>query len=129
GFPFNPRMMPNQPAPGFQPRGVPPTQNVVNGARVVQLDDNSPASKAGLQVGDVITAVGGVKIDASHSLGDLVQAKKPGDTIDLAVTRGTQNLTITVTLGASPQNSSTAYLGIRYAPVTPDGSRSRFPTG
>lgn len=115
---------PNQPLP-FGPRGA----NAVNGVRVDAITADSPAAKAGLQVGDVITAVGGTKIDATHSLADLVQAKKPGDNVDLAVTRGNQNLTITVTLGASPQNSGTAFLGISYTPMIPGGGRFRQPNG
>jgi putative serine protease PepD len=101
----------------------------VTGARVDQVTADSPAAKAGLQVGDVITAIGGTKIDATHSLADLIQQKKPGDSVALAVTRGTQNLTITVTLGASAQNSSTAFLGISFTPVSPGGGRFRLPNG
>jgi len=123
---------PSQPSPNatpnpfpFGPRGFQPGANAVNGAIVQEVTADSPAAKAGLQVGDIITAVGGTKIDASHSLADLIQAKKPGDTVDLAVTRGTQSLTINVTLGASQQNSSTAYLGIRFAPSFPNSTRPR----
>ena len=116
----NPNTQPLGPRGGFQPGA-----NAVNGAVVAEVTADSPAAKAGLQVGDIITAVGGTKIDASHSLSDLVQAKKPGDSVDLAVTRGTQNLTITVTLGASQQDSSAAYLGIRFTPSFPGGARPR----
>jgi S1-C subfamily serine protease len=119
---------PNQPQP-FGPRGNQPNANAVNGARVDQVVADSPAAKAGLQVGDVITAIGGTKIDATHALSDLIQQKKPGDSVELAVTRGTQNLTITVTLGASAQSGSTAYLGISFTPFTPGGGRFRMPNG
>lgn len=117
---------PAQPMPFSVPRGFPPTQNMLNGARVTEVEKDSPAAKAGLQAGDVITAVGGTQIDLSHSLADLIQAHKPGDKVDLAVTRGAQTLTLTVELGASPQNSSTAYLGVRFAP---DLGQPLFPGG
>ncbi len=124
----NPNPNPN-PLP-FGPRGgIQPGTNAVNGAIVAEVTADSPAAKAGLQVGDTITAVGGTKIDANHSLADLVQAKKPGDAVDLALTRGTQNLTITVTLGASQQDSNTAYLGIRFTPSMPGGNRPRGSNG
>jgi membrane-associated protease RseP (regulator of RpoE activity) len=120
--------LPNQPQP-FGPRGNQPNTNAVTGARVDQVVADSPAAKAGLQVGDVITAIGGTKIDATHALSDLIQQKKPGDSVDLAVTRGTQNLTITVTLGASPQSTTTAYLGISFTPAFPGRMRPGLPNG
>ncbi len=88
-----------------------------NGARVTSVESNSPADKAGLKTGDVITTVAGTKIDATHSFASLLQSHKLGDKVDLGVTRGGQSMTISVTLGASPQNSNTAYLGIRYGPA------------
>ena len=119
---------PNQPVP-FGPRGNQPNTSTVTGARIDQVVADSPAAKAGLQVGDIVTAIGGTKIDATHSLSDLIQQKKPGDSVALAVTRGSQSLTINVTLGASAQNSSTAYLGISFTPYTPGGGRFRQPNG
>ena len=114
----------------FGQRGVPPTTNTINGARVDQVTTDSPAAKAGLQVGDVITAIDGTNIDQNHPLASLIQAKKPGDTVSLSVTRGNQNLTLSVTLGSSSQNSSTAFLGISYSPMFPNGGgRFRYPNG
>ncbi len=114
--------LPNLPLPGQR------FQNLANGAVVTMVEPNSPAEKAGLQVNDVITAVDNSKIDATHSLADLIAAHKPGDKVALAVTRGSQSLTINVDLGAAPQNSATAYLGVRYASGFPTGGgRFRFP--
>ncbi|MBI3537901.1 MAG: PDZ domain-containing protein [Chloroflexi bacterium] len=115
-------------------RGVTPLQQFADGARVVDVEANSPAAKAGLQRGDTITAVGGTKVDANNSLADLIAKKKPGDKVDLTVTRGTQTLTINVELGTSPTNNSAAYLGIRYGPSAPAQRRpsslgSDAPTG
>jgi membrane-associated protease RseP (regulator of RpoE activity) len=121
--------LPNQPAP-FNPRGNQPNTTSVAGARIDQVVADSPAAKAGLQVGDLVTAIGGTLIDQTHSLSDLIQGKKPGDTVELAVTRGSQNLKISVTLGASAQSSTTAYLGVSFTPVTPGGGgRFRMPNG
>ncbi len=93
---------------------LPQVQQFANGARVTSVEGNSPAEKAGLQRGDVITAVAGTKVDASNSLADLVSKRKPGEKVDLTVTRGSQTLTINVELGASSSDSSKAYLGVRY---------------
>ncbi len=119
---------PGQPTP--QPgdrRGFPPAATVLGSASVESVEKDSPAEKAGLKAGDIITAVGSTKLDASHSLGDLIAAQKPGTKVDLSVTRGTQTMTITVELGTSAQDSSKAWLGIRYSTIP--GGRSRFPNG
>ncbi len=130
---FGPGMLPMSPR-GFNRGGMPygmgrmpfarvyqsrraPTAAFMNGARVASVESNSAADKAGLKAGDVITAVGGTAIDQSHSFQSLLQSHKPGDKIDLTVNRAGQAMTISVTLGASAQNSNTAYLGIRYGPA------------
>lgn len=110
---MNPRMMPGR---GFQSRRA-PTNALVTGARVTNIEANSAADKGGVKAGDVITAVAGTTIDANHSFASLIAARKPGDKIDLTVNRAGQVMTISVTLGTAPQNSTTPYLGIRYAPV------------
>ncbi len=118
--------VPNQTNPQFTPRGGFQQQTTSDGAQVTQVETGSPAARAGLQQGDVITAVGGTKLDAKNALADLIAAKKPGDKVELSVMRGTQTLTITVELGASPQNASAAYLGIRYgAPIQNPGGGGR----
>lgn len=118
GMPFgggraNPRNLPGR---GSQPRRA-PANATVTGARVTSVESNSAADKAGLKAGDVITAVGGTNIDASHTFQSLLQAHKPGDKLDLSVNRAGQPMTVSVTLGTAPQNSSAGYLGIRYGPV------------
>jgi len=95
---------------------------------VDEVTSGSPAEKAGVKVGDVITAVGGTKIDANHALADLVQAKKPGDKVDLVLTRDGKEMTISVQLGSASDNPNTAFLGIRYSTATP-GNRGRLPNG
>jgi S1-C subfamily serine protease len=126
------QQLPKQQQP-FQQQAPFPTpranqQPVTLGAQVEEVTSGGPAEKAGLKVGDVITAVGGTKVDATHSLADLVQAKKPGDKVDLTLTRDGKEMTLSVTLGASTDNANTAFLGIRYSTTLP-GSRGRFPNG
>ena len=122
--PLNPNNQPFNQNPGNQPfnqnpgpRGGGFGQGAVTGARVIDVQAGSPSERAGLKVDDVITAVAGTKIDANHALADLIKVSKPGDKVDLTVTRGDQTMTITVTLGTSPSDTSSAYLGIQYAPV------------
>jgi S1-C subfamily serine protease len=112
--------------PNTNPRGLPPASSVLGGATITQVDATGPASKAGLQVGDIITAIDSTKLDANHALADLIQAHKPGDKVNLAITRGTQTLTIPVDLGASSTDSTKAFLGIQYSTVP---TNRRFPNG
>jgi putative serine protease PepD len=123
---------PNQPSQGSgrapSSRSLPPAANVVGGARVDDVEKDSPADKAGLKVADVITAVGSTKLDAQTALADVIKTFKPGDKVELSVTRGAQTLKLTVELGVATDNSNTARLGIRYTPLVP-GGRFRNPDG
>jgi len=124
-------VQPNQPAQGTErvpSSGLPPAMNMIGGARVEEVEKDSPAEKAGLQVGDVITAVGSAKLNTQTALADAIKTYKPGDKIDLSITRGAQTLKLTVELGAAADNKDAARLGIRYTPMAP-GGRFRFPDG
>lgn len=78
---------------------------VDNGAYIVTGDNSqpgvlpgSPADKAGLKPKDVITAVNGQSINASHPLSDLISQYTVGDTISLTYVRNGQSHTTKVTL-------------------------------
>jgi membrane-associated protease RseP (regulator of RpoE activity) len=127
--PANPTPQPGQTNPlgrRSNGNGFPPAADVINGVRVDQVDANGPAGKAGVQANDIITAIGSTKLDANHSLGDLIQAQKPGDNVTLSITRGSQTMQITVQLGASSTDSTKPLLGITYSALP--GGRFRFPT-
>jgi S1-C subfamily serine protease len=64
----------------------------------------SPADKAGIQAGDIITAIGDTKIDTEHPLNAVLAQSAPGDTITLTVIRNGQTQSIEVTLGVRPAN-------------------------
>ena len=63
---------------------------------------DSPAAAAGLKDGDIVTAVDGTAIDASHPLDDILTQYAPGRTVALEVLRGGQKMTLTLTLGTRP---------------------------
>jgi serine protease Do len=69
------------------------------GVYVTDVAGNSPASQAGLQQGDIITRVGNVTMDETHSYLNTLYTYKPGDQVTLTVIRNGQNLQITATLG------------------------------
>jgi len=62
----------------------------------------SPAEKAGLQAGDIITSIDGHRIDAGAGLDDVLSQYEPGDTLTLEVVRNGQTESIPVTLGTRP---------------------------
>lgn len=65
---------------------------------VVQVDQNSPAQRAGLAEGDQITAVEGTKLDEQHQFLNLVYGHQPGDTLTLQVQHDGKNRSVAVTL-------------------------------
>ena len=63
---------------------------------------NSPAQQAGIQQGDIITAVNGQAITGNDDLAGAVLTLTPGKQIALTVLRGSAQQTINVTLGERP---------------------------
>ncbi|SDO45191.1 putative serine protease PepD [Klenkia soli] len=74
---------------------------VGEGAQVAQVAADGPAAEAGLQVGDVITAVGDREITTSTELTAAVRSASPGDEVSLTVRRGSSTSTVDVTLGTA----------------------------
>src|SRR5213083_2270354 len=69
-------------------------------------DDNSPAKKAGIQLGDVIVALDGESIDNTPQLQQKVAFKKPGETVEITVLRqGGEKRTVTVRLARAPSEA------------------------
>ena len=65
----------------------------------------SPADKAGLQPGDIITSIEGTTLDATHTLDQVIAGYGPGQTVKLTVLRNGQTQDISVTLGTRPATS------------------------
>jgi len=70
-----------------------------HGVAVAEVTANSPALKAGMKVGDVITAINGSPVEDVNSFRLAVAGFAPGTTVHLKVARNGQNLDIPVTLG------------------------------
>jgi S1-C subfamily serine protease len=66
------------------------------------VDPNTPAQKAGLKDGDIITSVNDKVIDEEHPLDATLSQFSPGDTVSVDVLRAGQHVTIDVTLGTRP---------------------------
>ncbi|HYO51547.1 trypsin-like peptidase domain-containing protein [Archangium sp.] len=75
---------------------------VTEGAIVSQVNDNSPAGKAGVRPDDVIVAIDGQKVGTGGQLTRTVALKKPGSTSTLDVFREGKRQALKVQLGTRP---------------------------
>ena len=72
------------------------------GAMVDQPQADSPAAKAGIKSGDVITAVNGTPVKNPHELARAIGMAAPDTAVKLDVLRNGETKTLTVTLGQMP---------------------------
>jgi serine protease Do len=122
-------------------KGLGLNSNQVSGALVATVVPDSPAAKAGLRSGDVITAAGGHEIKNVHDLPRLVAATPIGNKLALGVLRDGKEETLDVTIGEMPKKVASAEeggeqqggeqkssaLGMELVPLTPQ-LRSRLHT-
>jgi S1-C subfamily serine protease len=71
------------------------------GARVVSVQPGSPAADAGLQAGDVVTAIDDRPVTTSTELTAAVRSRTPGEGVGLTVRRDGESQTLEVTLGST----------------------------
>lgn len=71
----------------------------IGGAKVGSYSsENSPAKKAGIELGDIIIAAGGKPIDQPNTLQRVIRGFKPGDVVDVDVMRFGQKKSFKVKL-------------------------------
>ena len=93
-----------QPYLGVRYQMVNKNQGVLNnipaGAYVAEVVSGSPADKAGIQVGDVITKFGQTDLQGNNGdeLASLVLQKKVGDKVNMTLFRNNQTITVQVVL-------------------------------
>ena len=73
-----------------------------NGAAIVAVQPDTPARKAGLKAGDVITGLGGKSVTTASELRAAINARRPGDSVLLTYQRGGQSHAVTVKLASRP---------------------------
>lgn len=71
---------------------------VLEGAYVAEFSQRSSAKEAGLEIGDVITSVNGVKVRSSGALQEQVNKYRPGDKVKVEVDRYGSSKTFTIEL-------------------------------
>jgi len=76
------------------------------GALVSEPQPNSPAAKAGIESGDVITAVDGNAVENARDLARRIGTMAPGTSVKLAVMHKGEEKTVTLTLGTLPNEKA-----------------------
>src|SRR6202789_1818343 len=74
------------------------------GALVAEPQANGPAAKAGIESGDVITAVNGESVKDARELARTIGGLAPGASVKLNVLHKGQDKTVDMTLGTLPNN-------------------------
>jgi len=69
------------------------------GIYVTRVLAGSPADKASLRQGDIITRIGEVSLDESHSFINALFLYKPGDQVEVELVRDGEKIQVKVTLG------------------------------
>ncbi|HSE92121.1 MAG TPA: trypsin-like peptidase domain-containing protein, partial [Methylomirabilota bacterium] len=102
------------------------------GALVAEVVPGSPAARAGLKSGDVITALDGETIAGPSDVARMVGLAKPGQERRLTVWRDKREVKIQTRLDQAPGERARSRLGLDVRPVTPDVAeelRLRSPEG
>lgn len=73
-----------------------------NGVRVGLVQHGLPAERAGIQVDDILFEAEGAPIGDADTFMDLLVNKKPGDAVTVRLLRGSERITVSVTLTARP---------------------------
>jgi serine protease Do len=100
------------------------------GAMVDNPQDGSPAAKAGLEAGDVITAVNGAEVKDARDLARNISTIAPGSAVKLDILHKGEAKTLTLALGEMPNDrqanagdqpskelAGTPHLGLQLAPA------------
>jgi serine protease DegQ len=74
-----------------------------SGALIGRVEEDTPADKAGLKAGDVVTAINGAPIIGASDLRNRVGLSPIGTTLELSVLRGGDTKTVKVTIGKTPE--------------------------
>jgi len=109
------------------------------GAIVDEPQAGSPAAKAGIMAGDVITAVDGIEVKDSRALARKIGSMAPGTSVKLDVMHKGSERTVSLTLGQLPDerqaeagsadrgmpDGGTQHLGLTLAPASETGDGNR----
>lgn len=88
-----------------------------SGADVNLVIPGSPAEAGGLRTGDTITAVDGTAIRSPQELRGILAGVEPGDSVELTVRRGDEDVRLTVGTKADEASPGRAVMGVEIEPA------------
>ena len=88
------------------------------GAMVDEPQNDSPAAKAGIQSGDVITAVNGTAVKDARDLARTIGTMAPDTTVKLDVIRNGETKSVSLTLGTMPDQQQASSENDRAHPTS-----------
>jgi len=87
--------------------GVELAPSSTGGAQISVVQPGTPATTAGLEAGDLITAIDGHQITSTDRFIAMIDTYSPGQSVTLTIKRAGQTKQITVKLGVRPASSPT----------------------
>ena len=115
GFGSKDGMLPDGIAP-FE-RGEFDIEAFATGARIAVVDADSPAATAGLEAGDIITALDGGEVATVDELVAIIADKAPGDRVMLTIMRNDEEKSAMLVLGEHPDDATRGFMGIQVGPA------------
>ena len=101
------------------------------GVLISDVVQDSPAEKAGIQSGDIITDFAGKRVETPQDLQKVVAATEPGKAVPVAVWRDKNAKALEIRIGETPDdgvalksgNRGKSMLGLDVRPITPELAR------
>ena len=108
---------PITPAPPDSKANPAPLTQPPTGAWIRLVLPGSPAEKAGLRAGDIITHVDRMAVGEPKTLAEMIGEHRPGDRIELTIRRPLETREVVVELASHPTEAGAGYLGVRYRDI------------
>jgi len=93
-----------------------------NGVVIREVEADSPAAAADLQVDDVIVSINGTNVENARAAVEAIRGLKTGDQVSLEIQRGDDTMTVEATLGSMMSD------GVSFCPKARNLSTSWFTT-
>lgn len=100
--------------------------NVPQGIYVEEIEKDSPAEKAGLQVGDIITKFEDTEVKSVNELNRIKNTHNIGDKVNITIIRNSEETKIEIILGETPEKTEEQKNQNTYVQSHPNTSGSIF---